>query len=58
MVSEVLSMKTNFQLSEKCVVPEEWKSGTGDFGLWVRLAKMFFEEIEVDGRRLRRFERV
>ena len=50
--------ETKFQLSEKCVVPEEWKSGTGDFGLWVRLAKMFFEEIEVDGRRLRRFERV
>ena len=30
----------------------------GDFGLWVRPAKMFFEEIEVDGRRMRRFERV
>ena len=30
----------------------------GDFGLWVRPAKMFFEEIEVDGRRIRRFERV
>ena len=30
----------------------------GDFGLWVRPAKMFFEEIEVDGRRQRRFERV
>ena len=29
----------------------------GDFGLWVRPAKMFFEEIEVDGRRTRRFER-
>ena len=30
----------------------------GDFGLWVRPARMFFEEIEVDGRRMRRFERV
>lgn len=30
----------------------------GDFGLWVRPAKMFFEEVEVDGRRMRRFERV
>lgn len=30
----------------------------GDFGLWVRPAKMFFEEIEVDGCRVRRFERV
>ena len=27
-------------------------------GLWVRPAKMFFEEIEVDGRRIRRFEKV
>ena len=85
-----ISVKTNFQLSEKCVVPEEWKAGIGhdfrhykgkmyrllglaphsetlepmavyqllygDFGLWVRPAKMFFEEIEVDGRRMRRFE--
>ena len=50
--------ETNFQLSGKCVVPEEWKDGIGDFGLWVRPAKMFFEEIEVDGRRMRRFERV
>ena len=50
--------ETKFQLPEKCVVPEEWKSGTGDFGLWVRPAMMFFEEIEVDGRRMRRFERV
>ena len=30
----------------------------GDFGLWVRPAKMFFEEIEVDGRRARRFEMI
>ncbi len=30
----------------------------GDFGLWVRPAKMFFEEIEVAGRRMRRFEMV
>ena len=30
----------------------------GDFGLWVRPAKMFFEEIEVDGVRRPRFERV
>ena len=84
--------ETNFQPSEKCVMPEEWKSGVGhdfrhykgkmyrllglalhsetlepmavyqplygDFGLWVRPAKMFFEEIEVDGRRIRRFERI
>ena len=50
--------ETKFQLPEKCVVPEEWKSGTGDFDLWVRPAKMFFEEVEVDGRRMRRFERV
>ena len=24
-----ISVKTNFQLSEKCVVPEEWKAGIG-----------------------------
>ena len=87
-----ISVKTNFQVSEKCVVPEEWKAGIGhdfrhykgkmyrllglaphsetlepmavyqllygDFGLWVRPAKMFFEEIEVDGRHIRRFEEI
>ena len=63
-------MEANYSISEKCVVPEEWKDGIGhDFrhykgkryrlvGLWVRPAKMFFEEIEVDGRRMRRFEQV
>ena len=30
----------------------------GDGGLWVRPAKMFFETIERDGRRIRRFEPV
>ena len=30
----------------------------GDGGLWVRPAKMFFETIERDGRRIRRFELV
>ena len=82
----------NFRISEKCVVPEEWKAGIGhdfrhykgnryrlvglalhsetlepmavyqqlygEFALWVRPAKMFFEEVEVDGRRQRRFEPV
>ena len=82
----------DYKISEKCVVPEEWKAGIGhdfrhykgktyrflglaphsetlepmvvyqqlygDFGLWVRPAKMFFEEIEVNGRRMRRFEQV
>ena len=63
-------MEANYTISGKCVVPEEWKDGIGhDFrhykgkmyrlvGLWVRPAKMFFEEIEIDGRRMRRFERV
>ena len=84
--------EVNFRLSEKCVVPEEWKAGIGhdfrhykgkmyrlvglaphsetlepmavyqqlygEFGLWVRPAKMFFEEIEVDGVRRSRFERM
>lgn len=27
----------------------------GDFGLWARPAAMFFEEIEKDGKRIRRF---
>ncbi len=27
----------------------------GDYGLWVRPAKMFFEEIEVNGQRVKRF---
>ena len=82
----------NYPISEKCVVPEEWKAGIGhefrhykgktyrlvglaphsetlepmavyqqlygEFGLWVRPAKMFFEEVEVDGRRQPRFERL
>ena len=33
--------ETKFQLSEKCVVPEEWKRYRL-VGLWVRPAKMFF----------------
>ena len=61
---------TTYQLSGKCVAPEEWKAGIGhDFrhykgkmyrlvGLWMRPAKMVFEDIEVGGRRIRRFERV
>lgn len=28
----------------------------GDFGLWVRPARMFFETIEIDGHRVRRFK--
>ena len=28
----------------------------GDHGLWVRPAKMFFETIERDGKRMKRFE--
>ena len=28
----------------------------GDGGLWVRPAKMFFERIERDGKRMKRFE--
>ena len=28
----------------------------GDGGLWVRQAKMFFETIERDGKRMKRFE--
>ena len=30
----------------------------GDGGLWVRPAKMFFETIERDGKRIKRFELV
>ena len=30
----------------------------GDFGLWVRPAKMFFETIERDGKKMKRFELV
>ena len=30
----------------------------GDGGLWVRPAKMFFETIERDGKRMKRFELV
>ncbi len=29
----------------------------GEYGLWVRPAKMFFETIERDGKRMKRFER-
>ena len=78
-----------FPISEKCVVPDEWRRRVGgrfrhykgnDYrldglaphsetlepmavyhqlygngALWVRPAKMFFEEIEKDGKRFRRF---
>lgn len=30
----------------------------GDGGLWVRPAKMFFESVERDGRKMKRFELV
>ena len=30
----------------------------GEHGLWVRPAKMFFETIERDGKRIKRFEQV
>jgi hypothetical protein len=41
---------------------EEWhvvyRALYGDFGLWIRPAAMFVESVEVEGRRVLRFERV
>ena len=49
--------ETNFQ-SETLEPMAVYQLLYGDFGLWVRPAKIFFEEIGVNDCRTRRFERV
>ena len=44
--------------SETCETMVVYQALYGDGGLWVRPAKMFFETIERDGKRMRRFEPV
>ena len=52
---EVLGVARHSETEEELVV---YRTLYGDFSLWVRPLAMFTEEIEVDGRRVRRFEYV
>jgi hypothetical protein len=49
---EVLDIATHSETLEKLVV---YKQLYGDHGIWVRPYEMFFEEVEVDGKKQKRF---
>lgn len=49
---EVLDIATHSETLEKMVV---YKQLYGDHGIWVRPYDMFFEEVEKDGKKQKRF---
>ena len=49
---EVLGVAKDTETMEESVV---YKALDGDFSLWVRPLKMFLEEVESDGRKVKRF---
>ena len=54
---EVIDIVHHSETLEKMVLYKSlYKNSIGE--LWVRPFEMFFEEIEVDGRRVKRFEKV
>ena len=52
---QVLGLARHAETLEPLVV---YRALYGEQGLWVRPAAMFCETVELDGRRVRRFERV
>ena len=50
---EVIAIAKHSETLEEMVV---YRALYGEGGLWVRPAKMFFETIECDGKRMKRFE--
>jgi hypothetical protein len=52
---EVIGVARHSETEEEMVV---YRTLYGDFSLWVRPLAMFTEEIEVDGRRVKRFQYV
>ena len=49
---EVIGAATHSETEEPLVV---YRALYGEFGLWVRPREMFLEDVEVDGRSMRRF---
>jgi hypothetical protein len=52
---EVLEIATHSETNEKLVV---YRALYGEYGVWVRPLAMFTEEIELEGRKIKRFELV
>lgn len=50
---EVIGVATHSETLEKLVV---YRPLYGELGLWVRPLAMFIEDVEVDGRKMPRFE--
>ena len=50
---EVIGIAKHSETLEETVV---YQALYGERGLWVRPMKMFFEEVEVDGKKMPRFE--
>jgi len=50
---EVLDVARHSETEEEMVV---YKTLYGDFSLWVRPLKMFMEEVEYEGKKLKRFK--
>jgi len=49
---EVLGVAKNSETMEKLVV---YKALYGNYDLWVRPLKMFLEEVEIEGKKIKRF---
>lgn len=52
---EVIGIAKHSETLEELVV---YKQQYGEFGLWVRPLKMFFEDISVEGKIVKRFKKV